>query len=89
MARRTIDADDFSNPDYFYVPIPTEVAIELLESFGEQWEGTNKFDGFYQCLKERLELNYKHHAPHMLYPKTFEEIEQELKEWREAQDGRF
>ena len=72
------DPDDFTNPDYFYVPITREVAGELLSRYGREWWGTNLFDAWYEILKDRTEMHDRHHAPHLFYPQTIQDVWDEL-----------
>lgn len=71
------DANDFSDPDYFYVPITWEVADFLIKTYQKDWEGvyTNNadLDAWFQTLVECNEKHSRIHFPHM-FPDRKEEV---------------
>lgn len=62
-------SEDYSNLDYFWVPINWEVADYLLKNYREDWEGITPngidLDSWYQNLKEASEKHSRVHFPHM------------------------
>ena len=60
---------NYSNKDYFWVPINWDVADYLLKHYRYHWEGITPngidLDSWYQNLKEASEKHSRVHFPHM------------------------
>lgn len=55
LLQELIEAAIAESRQWVNLSIPIEVAENLLEEYGQQWEGTNKYDSFYCDLKEQTE----------------------------------
>lgn len=72
-------AEDYSNQDYFWVPIHWDVADYLLKHYREDWEGCTPngvdLDAWLENLKECQQRHSRIHFPHLPLPSRKEETE--------------
>jgi len=72
-------AEDYSNQDYFWLPIQWDVAEYLILNYSHQWEGCTPngvdLDAWLENLKECQQKHSRIHFPHLPLPPLKEETE--------------
>jgi hypothetical protein len=75
-------AEDYSNKDYFWIPIHWDVADYLIKNYSQDWEGISPngidLDAWIKTLEDCSQKHARIHFPHLPLPPLKEGEEEEF-----------